>query len=254
MKILTAFQITADLDLLCDKDWTLDDRYQVNTQFFKKVINQYDENALEFGLKIKDQISFNCQLEGLTIDNDVNLIQLQKLFAIGYDEITCINSDITSVKSLSIAQYLAQIIDEKKIDLVLMGLQGTIDGTMQIPYYLSEIVNYVCFSDVIDIKNISEKQIDLITLFNDQHVSVTVKLPAIIVISNTNCAHLRVSTIKDRMAAKSKSVNMIHHDFVNDFEFLKRYKQVQTKKCSIIKKQNDYETVLAVYENFLGGK
>jgi electron transfer flavoprotein beta subunit len=54
MNVLVCFKIVPDLDQLSGSDWVIDGCSRVETRFVKRMINPYDESALELALKMAD--------------------------------------------------------------------------------------------------------------------------------------------------------------------------------------------------------
>jgi electron transfer flavoprotein beta subunit len=96
MNILVCFKVVPDLDQLSGSDWVVDSCSRVETRFVKKMINPYDESALELALKMADQArgsAITTSLNALTIADSGANLTLKSLRALGYQEAVRIESD-----------------------------------------------------------------------------------------------------------------------------------------------------------------
>lgn len=258
MKVLATFQINPDLDLMGEGDWVIDPHLQVNTQYIKKTLNSYDESSLEIALKLKDfakESSFICELKALTIDSDPNKFQLQKLYAIGYDEVLRYNLDTTKETCLSIASHISRYVKQDEQELVLMGIQGSFDQSMQVPYLVSEMTGYQCICDVSDIQIIDEKTILVTSHFDSDQIKYTVELPAVIVIGNTTSGYLRIPTIKEKLNTKHMQVIEINIDdiVVHDIHVSGLYREHTDKTCTFVDVTDTSAAVQYLYDTYLKG-
>lgn len=258
MKVLATFQINPDLDLMGEGDWVIDPHLQVNTQYIKKTLNSYDESSLEIALKLKDyakESSFIVELKALTVDSDPNKIQLQKLYAIGYDDIIRYDLDVSKASTNTIASCISNVVTTHAQDLVLMGVQGTIDQSMKVPYLVSEMTGYQCICDVSDIQLIDDKTVLVTSHFDADILQYTVTLPAIVVIGNTTSAYLRIPTIKDKLNTKHKEVSVVTPSQLEDGKdsIVNMYREASSKACDFIDVSDTKSAVQYVYDTYLKG-
>ncbi|KAG2379096.1 hypothetical protein C9374_007734 [Naegleria lovaniensis] len=101
----------------------------VVTQQVKHSMNPFDDIALEEGIRIKEKFS-SPQLISVSIGNDQCQEVLRQALAKGCDEAIHVKTDFDSgevqqwVSPLQVAHILRRIVEENKIDLVLLGKQS----------------------------------------------------------------------------------------------------------------------------------
>lgn len=213
MKILCCFKIVPDLEMLPEQEWyKASITNNVDTSLVRNVWNCFDESALEMTLKLSDKSEgFNVisEINALTIGANKCDSYLKLLYALGYNKAIRINASKEEInfkpKTIAYAIY-DYIYNFGKEDVIITGMASADCNNKKVPFYLAELLNIPCISQVIDFTIIDEKTLKVISCINDIEYTYLVKKPCLLSIGNVACTYLRVPTLKNRMNVRHKKI------------------------------------------------
>lgn len=202
MRIVNCFKIVADLEQIRGNHWTINENRPEDPAFVKRVINPYDESALELSLKMADQLKkIGCpaDLTALTIDGKQSDIFLKRLFASGFNQVCRINcpGDDLLFQPLSVAEILAAFIGNLGLpDLIVMGMQSSGGDNAKTALLLAEELGWPCITGVTGF-NLTEQGLAAVQCVSDQGtIEQTLRPPCLLAVGNAPNSHLRVPTLK----------------------------------------------------------
>lgn len=214
MRILVLFKIVPDLDLLQDKEWTIKNTLPVETAYVKKIINVYDESALELTLKMADHSINNEQqieLSALTIGEPHADLFLKKLLALGFNNtyrVQC-SADLR-FNPYAIAYIITAFASQYgPYDLIAMGMQSSDGDNAKTALLVAEMLTWPCITGV---TGFELRDLDLVAVrnINDQGlVEQLVHEPAVLAVGNAPCSLLRVPTLRDIKSAADQEIAII---------------------------------------------
>ncbi|MFU8793809.1 MAG: electron transfer flavoprotein subunit beta/FixA family protein [Dethiobacteria bacterium] len=268
MYILTCFKVVPDLDKLSGSSWTIDDQLNIETAFVSKMINPYDESALEIALQLSDQITTSgttAELSAITIGNSQADLYLKSLRALGYKKACRINCSIDLRFN---PEYIAALIgayvkQNNPCDLILMGRQSGEGDNAKTPFITAEIIGWPCIADVLKVDYISPKLISVTNLTDNGILRQTVKLPCLLTVGNAPNSHLRVPTLKAIKTVGNEPARVIEDK--NLIKFVKPGQKINgakllglelidhTRQGIIIEGNSAEEKALLLYNNYLKG-
>lgn len=166
-----------------------------------KLINGFDEQAIEAALRIRDA-GVDCTITAVTIGQDTKSL-LKHCAALGADEIVAIDADTATLDSKVTANILAAYITSSGgADLVLCGRQASDDDQGAVPALIGEKLNMPIapLARAIEVDGTSLK-VTRATPDGDEVVEGA--SPAVVTISN-ELGDPRFPTAKAKMAARKK--------------------------------------------------
>ncbi len=166
-----------------------------------KLINGYDEQAIEAALRIRDA-GVDCTITAVTIGQDAKSL-LKHCAALGADEIVAIDADSASLDSKVTANILAAYITSSGgADLILCGRQASDDDQGAVPALIGEKLNMPIapLARAIEVNGATLK-VTRATPDGDEVVEGAT--PAVVTISN-ELGDPRFPTAKAKMAARKK--------------------------------------------------
>jgi electron transfer flavoprotein beta subunit len=122
----------------------------------KKIINPYDEYAIEEALLLKNknpesEVVLACVGEEMAKDS------LLKGLAMGADRAVCIRTaDLSKLDSLLTAKILHQVCQEEQADVILCGKQGIDDDNMHVGIMVAELFGCPHINTVIKVEQTGE--------------------------------------------------------------------------------------------------
>jgi hypothetical protein len=189
LKIVVCFKVTPDFEQVLPSDFE-NFSSDIDLNYVRRIINCFDEAALELALRIKDgRTAKNLPTEcvALTYADALQSTFSRAIFAAGFDEIQLIkcsdnsekiglnegnNSEFDSLNvaknlviktknepknseynSLNVAKNLADRIKKISPDLILTGKQAGYADSGTVPFYLGELLELPVFSDSVFFEN-----------------------------------------------------------------------------------------------------
>ena len=139
MKICVCFKIVPDLDQVLESDWR-DLSQGLDTSYVKKMINCFDETALEMALRLKETAAdTGAACTAVTVGG--GLASLMKgLYAVGYDRVVNIPLEHREFCPETVAALLADFIKSGDFDLVLFGKQAGMADSGMVPPLSAELL------------------------------------------------------------------------------------------------------------------
>lgn len=117
------------------------DKTGVLTEGVKHAMNPFDEIAIEEAVRLKEKkmaseiIAFSC-------GNQASKEVLRTALAMGADQAILVDSDKVNPEPADIARMIARIVQDEKINLVLLGKQAIDDDSAQVAPLLSAILDW----------------------------------------------------------------------------------------------------------------
>ncbi len=231
MKLISCIKEVSNLDMILPKDWVVDDSGKaVDLYYATKMINPFDETALELMLRIKDQT--DASTEVITIGNEDIL---KKALAIGVDYATRI--DLKPNKFTvpnDTASVLYDVIKDKNANIIFCGKQADNGDHGQTGQILAQKLGWPCFTDVIDVF-IEDEFLIIKRLLKEGIEAIKIKGNVVVVITQSGNKFLRMATLLDVIAAKSKSIEVVSMDEkMKDYNVQSIYIEQPNKKTKFI--------------------
>jgi electron transfer flavoprotein alpha/beta subunit len=206
MKLLVCFKVTRDLDTVIDKDWLEAKDSSFNIDYTKRIINCYDESALETALFLADDAKqmniAPVETVALTISGDPIAGILKNLYAVKFDRVVHIQCDRDlRFSPKAVAHTIAAFVEkEGPFDAILTGYQTSIGGNAQTAFLLAEMLHLPSVSKVYDLE-LSSDGFLAVQLLNAGKRRLEVTAPAIFAFENAKHTYLRTATLREKLAA-----------------------------------------------------
>ncbi len=174
-----------------------------------RLINGFDEQAMEAALKIRDS-GVDCQITAVSIGTDQKSL-LKHCAALGADEIIAIDADVNTLDCQVVANILAAYIKTSGgADLILCGRQASDDDQGIVGALIGERLGHAVapLARAIEV-NGSSLKVTRVTPDGDEVVEGAT--PAIVTVSN-EMGDPRFPTAKAKMAARKKKPTTIAVD------------------------------------------
>jgi electron transfer flavoprotein beta subunit len=191
----------------------------------KKIINPYDEYAIEEALLLKAK-NPESEVVLASLGEEMTKDSLLKGLAMGADRAVCVRTeDISKLDSFLISQVLHKICQEEQADIVFCGKQGIDDDNMHVGIMVAQMLNCPHVNTVIKVEQQGQNLIVEREIEGGQVEKYQTSLPVVL------GAHKSLNT--PRYAAlpgimKAKRKPMIHKT-LNDFGFSEKDLEQHTK-------------------------
>lgn len=178
-----------------------DDGRTLEVAGIPRLLNGFDEQALEAALRIRDA-GVDCHITAVSIGQELKSL-LKHCAALGADEIVSMDADLNKLDHQVVANILAAYINSSGgTDLLLCGRQASDDDQGVVPALIGEKLGMpiVAFARAIEV-NGSRLRVTRATPDGDEIVEGAT--PAVVTISN-ELGEPRFPTAKAKMAARRK--------------------------------------------------
>ena len=172
-------------------------------------INEYDLNALEAGLRIKDQNPKESTVDVLSVGNNLAQDVMKKTLAMGADELILVDDiQANSLDAWGTMTILKSLLTRgKPYDIILCGRQASDWDQAHVPLLLSEAMGRPTVTNVINIQ-INGKDLILDRVFEDGTQKIRCPIPAIITITS-EFGQPRYPTLHGIMSIENAKVMLV---------------------------------------------
>ena len=187
---------------------------RVPTRCVRRVLNCFDESALELALRLSDTLAQRgggADLAALSIGGREIDPHLTTLLALGYERAARLDveSDLDfapAVVASLIARYVAR---REPCDLLLLGCcSGPGDGGT-VPFRVAEALGWPCVSQVTEVEALTGGGLRVACTTDEGLLRLTVRGPAVLAVGNAVVSRLRVPTLRDRLARRDAPVAIV---------------------------------------------
>ena len=207
MNILLAFKAEPDLSMLVDSDWQAATRSITGPDpaLMRFAMGSDEQGAAELMLQARDAES-SLKLSAVTLGHDRALPALRHLAALGFSELTLIESASDSrFNPAWVAQQLAAKVRESVARAVLVGTQSSEGQSGQTGWLLAEMLGWPCLSQVCEVRPQGEGL--LVECENlTRRSQWQIEQPVVLMVRNRGQMALRVPGMKARLAAAKAEI------------------------------------------------
>jgi len=250
IELFVCFSIVNETANVTRQDWRKLACGDFQSASTRMIINTYDETALEYALRIKDaakksDITVNCT--ALTVSEGIEEAISRNLFAVGFDRVLMIYDKATGDYSPNhIPLILASFFRKESFDLIFFGQQNSLSCGGQSPSRLSAMLN-IPFAGYVTDCFFEEGLLHSTCKTKGGFISAVTQPAGIFAFFNTEHPYLRIATLREKMAVKSKTPEMITLSDISGFENEVRLISVSydppTRECKMIEAENLDEQV-----------
>ncbi len=230
------------------------DTKQVVTKGLPPTISTFDENALEAGLRLRDQCS--GKLTVISAGYKLSKSLLRKTLAAGADELILLDSESFAqerLDSYGTAWILARAVEKiENTDLILTGRQAADTNAGLVGLYLAEILGISAVSFARDIV-VNENGVTMKQDFSDGYGSVEAGFPVLLTVGAEAGQLRNIGLMELRKAKKKPLVEWTENDLPNQdipeqaLVPMRLYKPERERECDFIRADSlkDAGTALA---------
>ena len=214
MKILVCFKVTPDYEALREADWAAGAGGEPDTRFVQRILNCFDESALELALRLSETLEaqgVTPSLGALSIGGREAEPHLKTLQALGYGRAARVEADArldfapALVASL-IARYAGRV---ERSDLLLLGCRSGPGDSGTVPFLVAETLGWPCVPQVTEVSPLGADRVRVTCTADDGLLHATVRLPCVLAVGNAVVSRLRVPTLRDRLAHKTLGIDVV---------------------------------------------
>ncbi|MCX6362966.1 MAG: electron transfer flavoprotein subunit beta/FixA family protein, partial [Actinobacteria bacterium] len=222
LRILVSFKVTPDFEALREADWLAGashgaahgSAHGVETRYVRRVLNCFDESALEMALRLSDARAERGAATGLgalSVGGRETEPYLKTLLALGYERAARVEPEAAldfapAVVASLIASYVQRV---DRSDLVMLGCRAGPGDSGTVPFLVAEALGWPCLTQVLEVEPLPDDRVRVACLVDDGLLRATIRLPCVLAVGNALVSQLRVPTLTDRLARKHARVDVL---------------------------------------------
>ena len=214
MRILVSFKVTPDYEALREADWAAGVAGSVETRYVRRILNCFDESALELALRLTEaqgDRDIAADLGAVTVAGREAEPFLRTLQALGYERAARVEPGAAldfapAVVAKIIAGYARQV---HGCDLLLLGCRSGPGDGGTVPFLVAEHLRWPCLSQVVAIEPLGDDRLRVTSVADDGLLRVTLRLPCVLAVGNAVVSRLRVPTLTQRLVGRAEELAVL---------------------------------------------
>lgn len=206
MRILVCFKIVDDLEAVMAEDWKHAGTDAPDTGYVRRVLNCFDEAALENALLLKEAYAVlgeTAEVTALTVAPGYSEHLLRGLPAVGIDRVVCVEcaEDLRFAPAVTAELLAGFVAQDSPYDLVLTGIQAPPGNSGMVPLLLAESLGLPCVTDAVDFHP-GKGALVVEHRVRGGLCRRTVRPPLLCTVGNARRSYLRIPTLGDKLRTK----------------------------------------------------
>lgn len=214
MRILVSFKVTPDYEALRGPDWVAGAAGGVETRYVRRILNCFDESALELALRLSEAVAGHgeaASLGAVSVGGREVEPYLKTLQALGYERAARVQAGATldfapAVTAALIAAYVRKV---DRSDLAMLGCRSGPGDSGTVPLLVAEHLGWPCLTQVIEIEPLTDARLRVTCVVDDGVLRATLRLPVVLAVGNALVSHLRVPTLSQRLAGRGEELEVL---------------------------------------------
>lgn len=214
IRIAVGFKVTPDYEALREADWVAGEADGVQTRFVPRVLNCFDESALELALRLSAALhdhDATVHLGALSVGGRESKPFLETLLALGYGRAARVDPEMSldfapAVVAAIIAAWVRRV---DRSDLLLLGCRSGPGDSGTVPFRIAEALGWPCLTQVVELEAQTADSVRVACTTDDGLLRLTLQPPCVLAVGNAVVSHLRVPTLSDRLARRDARVDVL---------------------------------------------
>lgn len=225
LRIAVGFKVTPDYEVLHASDWVRAAKDGVDTRYVRRVLDTFDESALELALRLRDaraEQELETGLVAFSVAGREADPFLKTLRALGYERAARVGPGVAPDEAgraggvsddagldfapSATAALVAACARELGGDVLLLGCSNSPGGDGTIPFVVAEMLGRPCVTQVTEIEPAGDDGLRVTFAADDGLVGATMRAPCVLAVGNAVVSHLRVPTLSDRLAVRQAAI------------------------------------------------
>lgn len=213
MRILVCFKVTPDYEALRDPDWVAGAGDGVRTRYVRRVLNCFDESALELALRLREAWvaqGVEAGLSAVSVGGRETEPFCATLLALGYDRVARIAAeaalDYAPEATAALLAGYARASDRS--DLLVLGCRCGPADSGTVPFLVAEELGWPCVAQVTELEP-GDGGLRVGCDADDGRLRLTTRAPCVLAVGNALVSHLRVPTLRDRLARRDRHADVL---------------------------------------------
>ena len=219
MRIAVGFKVTPDYEALRASDWAKAGGGAAGigggtagpeTRYVRRVLNVFDEAALELALRLRDaraEVGLETSLAAFSVAGREADPFLKTLQALGFEHTARVEpgADL-DFAPFATAALVAAGAERLGGDILLLGSGSGPGDSGVVPFLAAEALGRPCLTQVTELQPAEDGRVRATFAADDGPVRATIAPPCVLAVGNALVSMLRVPTLRDRLAVRDAPV------------------------------------------------
>lgn len=242
MRILACFRVTPDYEALRESAWSAAARRSlsssggaetghdesagarhdeiagpagfVDTRFVRRILDCFDESALELALRLSDALvglGVTSGLGALSVGTPDADPHLKTLLALGFERAARVHTEAAldfapAATAAVIAAYIRRL---DRRDLLMLGARSGPGGDATVPFRVADELGWPCLTQATGVEPLADGRLRVTVMTDDGLQRLTARTPCVLAVGNAVVSHLRVPTLTDRLAVRDRRPDIL---------------------------------------------
>jgi electron transfer flavoprotein alpha/beta subunit len=217
LRILVAFKVTPDFEALREADWAALAAGGGDARYVRRVLNCFDESALELALRLRRDLAaagVGATLAATSIGGREVDPFLATLRALGYERTTRIDPatrgaalDFSPGAVAALVAAHARRVAQP--DLVLLGARSGPGDGGTVPFRVAEALGLPCLTEITELNAAADGRVRVTRAADDGRLRLTLNGPCVLAIGNAVVSCLSAPTLKERLAHRDEPLEVV---------------------------------------------
>ena len=215
MRVAVCFKVTPDYEALRPADWATGVAAgEVEARYVRRVLNCFDESALELALRLREAragAGASTRLAAVSVGGRDADTYLKTLTALGYERAARVDAGAAlDFAPGATARLLAAFArGAARSEVVLLGCRSGPGDSGTVPFLVAELLGWPCLTRVLEIEPLDGDRLRVACAAGEGLLRVTVRPPCVLAVGNAVVSHLRVPTLTARLAHRDEAVEVL---------------------------------------------
>lgn len=239
MEILVCFRVVPDASMASEENW-LSGQGVCLGGYLRRVLDTYDECALETALRLRDSLAeseTDVSLSAVTIETlDKDAKIYEQLFALGFESVTRIDCGCDlSFSPIEKARVLSEFVNNRTpTDLILAGMRGGLGGSGLLPSALAEYLDLPHFPAACSVQMLTTGELELQSASGSYISSGKLPLPLVVSMGNAPGSLMRIPTIKQKLSVRGKCATELKISAAEQPRSMHMTRPQRSRQCAFI--------------------
>jgi len=233
MRILAYFGVTPDYEALRESEWSTAGRGPSSgggegdgrdegagpadlpdTRYVRRILDCFDESALELALRLLDALvglGGTAGLGAVSVGAADAEPHLKTLLALGFERAARVHTeavlDFAPAATAALIAAYTQRIDRS--DLLMLGARSGPGGDGTVPFRVADHLGWPCITQATEVEPLADGRLRVTLMTDDGLQRLTARTPCVLAIGNAVVSHLRVPTLTDRLAVRGRQPDIL---------------------------------------------
>jgi electron transfer flavoprotein alpha/beta subunit len=213
LRIAVGFKVTPDYEALRPADWArAADQGTIEVPYVSRVLNVFDESALEVALRVRDEragLGLATELAAFSVAGREAEPYLRTLQALAYERAVRVEAggDLDFAPAAT-AHLIAACAERLGGDVLLLGCRSGPGDSGTVPHLVAAVLARPCLTQVTEITAAQDGHLRVTFVADRGAARASIMPPCVLAVGNALVSMVRVPTLQERLAVRDRPLRV----------------------------------------------